>query len=134
MGSEDPYDSFYMGKAYRDGIEKKQVNFVGRRSLMRPAGRDPSRLNLVGLIPSDKKTLLPIGAQIAKMPPPALGEGHITSSVYRVALGYPVSLGMLAGGANRLGETVRAFHLGKPFSATVVDSRFFDATGTRLHG
>jgi len=116
------------------GIEKKQANFVGRRSLSRPASRDPSRLQLVGLIASDKKTLLPIGAQIAKRPPPAVGEGHITSSVRSVALGYPVSLAMLAGGATRLGETVRAFHLGKPYSATVVDSRFFDAAGTRLHG
>ena len=116
------------------GIEKKQANFVGRRSLMRPAGRDPNRLHLVGLIASDKKTLLPIGAQIAKRPPPADGEGHITSSVHSVALGYPVSLGMLAGGAGRLGETVRVFYLGRPYSATVVDSHFFDAAGTRLHG
>jgi sarcosine oxidase subunit alpha len=116
------------------GIEKKQANFVGRRSLMRPASRDPNRLHLVGLIASDKRTLLPTGAQIAKRPPPAAGEGHITSSVHSVALGYPVSLAMLEGGANRLGETVRAFHLGKPYSATVVDSRFFDAGGIRLNG
>lgn len=116
------------------GIEGKQANFVGRRSLLRPAAKDPRRLHLVGLIASDKKTLLPVGAQLARHPPPAAGEGHITSSVRSVALGFPVSLAMLAGGAARLGETVLAFHLGKPYSATVVDSHFFDAAGARLNG
>ena len=33
------------------GIERKAANFVGRRSLLRPAARDPHRLQLVGLVP-----------------------------------------------------------------------------------
>jgi sarcosine oxidase subunit alpha len=116
------------------GIAKKQANFVGRRSLLLCASRDPSRLQLVGLIAGDRSTLLPIGAQIAKGNPPVAGEGHITSSVYSDALGHPVSLCMLAGGAARMGETVRAFHLGKRYEATVVDSRFLDPAGARLNG
>jgi sarcosine oxidase subunit alpha len=116
------------------GITKKQANFVGRRSLLRPASRDPDRLQLAGLIASDRRTLLPIGAQIAKAPPPSVGEGYITSSVHSDALGYPVSLCMLAGGSRRLGETVRVFHLGKPYIATVVDRRFFDPAGSRSNG
>jgi sarcosine oxidase subunit alpha len=116
------------------GVAKKQANFVGRRSLLQPASRDPDRLQLVGLIAADKRTLLPIGAQIAKTSPPSAGEGYITSSVHSDALGYPVSLVMLARGTERLGETVRAFHLGKPFTATVVDRRFFDPAGSRLNG
>jgi sarcosine oxidase subunit alpha len=116
------------------GIAKKQANFVGRRSLLRPASRDPDRLQLAGLIASDRRTLLPIGAQIAKAPPPSVGEGYITSSVHSDALGYPVSLCMLAGGSRRLGETVRVFHLGKLYIATVVDRRFFDPAGSRLNG
>jgi sarcosine oxidase subunit alpha len=116
------------------GIAKKQANFVGRRSLLLRASRDPSRLQLVGLIARDRSTPLPIGAQIAKGNPPVAGEGHITSSVHSDALGHPVSLCMLAGGARRMGETVRAFHLGKPYEATVVDSRFLDPAGARLNG
>ena len=115
-------------------IAKKQANFVGRRSLLRPASRDPDRLQLVGLIASDRRTLLPIGAQIAKTPPPSIGEGYITSSVHSDALGHPVSLCMLAGGSARLGETVRVFDLGQSHSATVVDRRFFDPAGSRLNG
>ena len=37
-------------------------------------------------------------------------------------------------GTRRLGETVRVFHLGKLYAATVVDRRFFDPAGSRLNG
>ena len=57
------------------GLERKSAQFVGRRSLLRPAARDPQRLQLVGLVPADGRTLLPVGGQLANAPPPTLTRG-----------------------------------------------------------
>ena len=116
------------------GIERKAAAFVGRRSLSRPAGQDAARLQLVGLTAADGRTLLPVGGQIARKPPPTLTEGHVTSSYFSPALGFPVALAMLRGGAARLGEEVRVYHLGATHSARVVSTPFFDSKGERLHG
>ena len=115
------------------GLERKAANFVGRRSLLRPAARDPARLQLVGLAPFDGRTRLAVGAQIAPDPPPTLTQGHVTSSYWSPELNAPVALAMLARGAERLGERVRLHHLGTTIEATVVKTPFIDPTGARLH-
>jgi sarcosine oxidase subunit alpha len=58
----------------------------------------------------------------------------VTSSYFSPALGFPVALAMLRGGAARLGEEVRVYHLGATHSARVVSTPFFDSKGERLHG
>jgi sarcosine oxidase subunit alpha len=115
-------------------IERKAANFVGRRSLLRPAARDPGRFQLVALSPVDRRTLLPVGAQIAAAAPPTQTEGHVTSSYWSPELGAPVALGLLARGTQRLGEKIRVHHLGKVIDAEVVKAPFIDPTGERLHG
>ncbi len=116
------------------GIERKAANFVGRRSLLRPASRDRERLQLVALAPADGRTLLPVGAQIAAAPPPALTEGHVTSSYWSPSLHAPVALAMLARGRERLGERLRLHHLGSTIEAHVVKAPFVDPAGERLRG
>jgi sarcosine oxidase, subunit alpha len=115
-------------------IERKAANFVGRRSLLRPAARDPDRFQLVALSPVDGRTLLPVGAQIAASPPPTQTEGHVTSSYWSPELGAPVALAMLARGTQRLAEKVRVHHLGAIIDAEVVKAPFIDPSGHRLHG
>jgi sarcosine oxidase subunit alpha len=115
-------------------IERKQANFVGRRSLLRPAARDPARLQLVALSPADGRTRLPVGAQIASAPPPTLTEGHVTSSYQSPQLGAPVALGMLSRGFERVGERVTVHHLGTRIDAVVVKGPFVDPRGERLRG
>jgi sarcosine oxidase, subunit alpha len=115
-------------------IERKRANFVGRRSLLRPAARDPTRFQLVALRPFDGRTPLPVGGQIAPNPPPALTEGHVTSSCMSPELNAPVALAMLAGGFERLGERVKVHHLGTTIEAVVVKGPFVDPTGERLRG
>jgi sarcosine oxidase subunit alpha len=115
-------------------IERKAANFVGRRSLLRPAARDPGRFQLVALAPLDGRTRLPVGAQIASAAPPTRTEGHVTSSYQSPELGRPVALGMLARGTQRLGETVRIHHLGAVIDAEVVKAPFIDPKGERLLG
>src|SRR5947208_12092600 len=106
------------------GIERKAAPFVGRRSLLRPASPDPTRLQLVGLMPLDGRTPLPVGAQIAPEPPPALTEGHVTSSYLSPALGLPVALAMLNVGSQRTGAELRLHHLGTMIEARVVRLSF----------
>jgi sarcosine oxidase, subunit alpha len=115
-------------------MERKAANFVGRRSLLRPAARDPNRFQLVALAPLDGHTRLPVGAQIAAGTPPTLPEGHVTSSCWSPELGGPVALGMLARGTQRLGEKIRVHHLGSTIDAEVVKAPFIDPKGERLHG
>jgi sarcosine oxidase subunit alpha len=115
-------------------IDRKAANFVGRRSLLQPAARDPNRPQLVALAPVDGRTPLPVGAQLAAAAPPTLTEGHVTSSYRSPSLGAPVALGMLVRGARRLGDRVRVHHLGTTIEAVVVKAPFIDPSGERLHG
>ena len=116
------------------GIARKTANFVGRRSLLRAAAQDPNRMQLVGLLPRDRRTKLPVGAHVAASKPPATIEGFVTSSHFSPALGHPVALGMLARGHSRLGETVTVWHLGSPIEAEVARTPFVDPAGERVNG
>ncbi|MFM8768172.1 MAG: FAD-dependent oxidoreductase, partial [Rubrivivax sp.] len=117
------------------GIAKKAANFVGRRSLLRPAALDPNRMQLVGLVPVDRRTRLPVGAHAVAPPgPPGPIEGFVTSSHHSPNLGYPVALAMLQRGRSRLGERIPVHHLGTAIAAEVVATAFFDPQGERLHG
>jgi len=116
------------------GIAKKAANFVGRRSLLRPVATDADRMQLVGLVPQDRRTRLPVGAHITLGPPPSPIEGYVTSSAFSPVLGHPVALALLKRGGQRMGERVTAYHLGRPFAADVVKTPFFDVAGDRLNG
>jgi sarcosine oxidase, subunit alpha len=116
------------------GVQNKTANFIGRRSLSRPVSCDADRLQLVGLIPTDQRTRLPVGAHLARKPPPTRTEGHVTSSVMSPELGRPIALAMLVAGAARSGEHIGVHHLGTTIDAEVVPLPFVDPTGSRLHG
>jgi sarcosine oxidase subunit alpha len=116
------------------GIDRKAANFVGRRSLTRPAGRDPDRLQLVGLQPVDRRTRLPVGAHLSLRPPPTDAEGFVTSSCWSPALQQPIALGLVRRGTQRIGERLTAWHLGAAIEAEIVRTPFYDPAGERLHG
>jgi sarcosine oxidase subunit alpha len=116
------------------GIARKAANFVGRRSLLRPAAKDPDRMQLVGLLPRDRRTKLPVGAHVAASKPPAAIEGFVTSSCYSPVLGQPVALGMLQGGSARLGERITVWHMGCSIEAEVTKTPFYDPAGERVNG
>jgi sarcosine oxidase subunit alpha len=116
------------------GVAKKAANFVGRRSMTRPAGQDADRLQLVGLQPVDRRTRLPVGAHLSKVPPPTLAEGFVTSSCYSPTLQQPIALAMVRRGTQRMGERLTAWHLGASIEAEIVGTPFVDAAGERLHG
>jgi len=116
------------------GVAQKRADFVGRRSLLRPVAVDPQRQQLVGLVPLDRRSSIPVGAHIAEAAPPARSLGFVTSACHSVELGHPVALARLAAGRSRTGAQVRLFHMGNWIDAQVCALPFVDAAGARLRG
>lgn len=110
---------------------KKQSDFVGRRSTMRPDGLCEDRKQFVGLEAVDGSSL-PVGAHVTG----ATGgsEGWITSSVISPTLGRPVALALVANGRARIGETVALYDMGATSKARIVAPGAYDPKGERLNG
>jgi len=94
---------------------------------------------LVGLIPTDKTTQVPRGAQIVADPKAALpmaSEGEVTSRCTSSNLGHPIALGLVENGRGRHGETLFAHSplTNETVSVTLTDPIFIDPKGERLHG
>jgi sarcosine oxidase subunit alpha len=117
-------------------LRTKTIDFVGRRSLMRPDSRRPDRLELVGLAVEGPETL-PGGAHV--LGPGGRGErslGHVSSSAFSPTLGRGIALAMVEGGRARqvAGEVVAVYSRGRRFTARVVAPAFVDPAGERLRG
>jgi sarcosine oxidase subunit alpha len=101
-------------------VVSKTKDFVGRRSYSRVDAVRPDRKHLVGVLPVDRTTRLPEGAQLVAPGSPASAVdgpvpmlGHVTSSYHSEALGRPFGLALIKGG---LTGTARCC---SPRSATV---------------
>jgi sarcosine oxidase subunit alpha len=114
-------------------------DFIGKRSLARPALARADRRQLVGLIPRDRRTPIPRGSQLVvdpERPAPNPIVGHVTSTCYSPTLKHPIALALLARGRARYGETVFAM---SPLTNTVLQVEVaqhvaFDPKGERLRG
>ena len=118
-------------------IAKSKKDFVGKRSLDRPAMREQGRKQLVGLAPNDPKFVLDEGAQIVADPSqriPMKMLGHVTSSYWSDAAGRSIALALVSGGRQRKGQTLHVTTLQGFAPVTVVDPVFFDAGGKRVEG
>ncbi|MDE0036588.1 MAG: sarcosine oxidase subunit alpha family protein [Gammaproteobacteria bacterium] len=108
----------------------KPFGFLGDRSLDLADHVREDRPQLVGLASGDGKTVLPEGGQLVddpERPPPVPFAGHVTSSYYSARLSRPIALGMVKGGAKRMGETVYCpLADGRVLKASIVDSVFYD--------
>jgi sarcosine oxidase subunit alpha len=63
-------------------------------------------------------------------------EGYMTSVAYSPQLGHWIGLGLLKGGAKRVGDRVRAYDpvRGEEFELEVCAPGFIDPQGERLRG
>ena len=118
-------------------IGKKKRDFVGKRSLDRPAMRDAGRKQLVGLFTHDPNTVLEEGAQLCAaaathVPIPLIG--HVTSAYFSPSLGRSIALAMLAGGRARVGETIFVPMADGSIPVTVCGTVFIDPQGERVNG
>jgi sarcosine oxidase subunit alpha len=118
-------------------IGKTKPDFVGKRSLERPAIKAPGRKQLVGLLTVDPATVLEEGAQVVATPaqsPPMQLIGHVTSSYASAVLGRSIALAMVRGGRARIGQTLYVPMPGGDVAVQVTAPMFYDAEGARLHG
>ncbi|MBT3628819.1 MAG: sarcosine oxidase subunit alpha, partial [Rhodospirillaceae bacterium] len=107
--------------------------------LSRPDFLRDDRKQLVGLYTEDPLEVLPEGAQIvddpnAPIPMPMIG--HVTSCYDSAALGRPIALALIAGGRERIGETVTIplTLQGRVVKAEITSPVFYDPKGERLNG
>ncbi|CAG0964358.1 MAG: sarcosine oxidase subunit alpha [Rhizobiaceae bacterium] len=118
-------------------VGKKKTDFVGIRGLMRPDLVAKGRKQLVGLKTKDPKVVLEEGAQIVadpKQPVPMKMIGHVTSSYWSENCGRSIALALLAGGRDRIGETIYVPMPNGTIEAEVTGMVFFDEKGDRLNG
>ncbi|GGB88441.1 sarcosine oxidase subunit alpha [Novosphingobium endophyticum] len=118
-------------------IGKKKPDFVGKRSLSRPDIVAPGRKHLVGLLTEDPDVVLDEGAQIVADPSQAVPMtmlGHVTSSYWSASLGRSIAMALVAGGHERMGETLHIPMPGTTHRAVVTGTIFFDPEGSRLNG
>ena len=129
-GTVTPYDA---GLDWAVG--KKKPDFVGKRSLARPDMQLADRKHLVGLMTDDPMIVLEEGAQIVADPKQAVPMtmiGHVTSSYWSETLGRSIALALVAGGKQRLGETLYIPMPDQILTAKVSAMVFYDPEGARL--
>jgi len=117
-------------------IGKNKPDFVGKRSLERPAMISPERRQLVGLLTTDPQAVLEEGAQVmaqAGARAPARALGHVTSSYHSSVLGRSIAMGLVAGGRARIGETLYVSVPAGDIPVQVASPVFYDPEGRRLH-
>jgi sarcosine oxidase, subunit alpha len=116
-------------------VGKAKKDFVGKRSLARPAMARDDRKQLVGLLTVDPATVLEEGAQIVAdpaQPVPMTMIGHVTSSYPSATLGRSIALALVRGGRARIGTRLSVPMPGGAVEVEVVQPVFYDAKGERL--
>lgn len=117
-------------------LQKKMGDFVGRRSLSRPADQAPDRLQLVGLEALDRQQKMPVGGHVitTERPTPSnASEGYVTSSCLSPTLDKSVGLGLVKAGQSRFGEQIYIYDKGVVIAAKIVPAAHLDPKGERLN-
>jgi sarcosine oxidase subunit alpha len=116
-------------------IGKSKPDFVGKRSLQRPAMTAADRKQLVGLVTVDQ-VVLEEGAQVMyeRGKRPARPIGHVTSSYHSAVLGRSIALALVAGGRARMGATLYVPMPNGDVPVQVTSPVFYDSEGARLNG
>ncbi len=116
-------------------MEKKKVDFVGRRSALRPDGQRTDRRSLVGLEVADGNPApLVAGAHVlpADTVAPQPSQGWVTSSTWSPTLEASLALALVERGQDRMGEHVRIWDLGTWREARITSLCQLDPEGARL--
>jgi sarcosine oxidase subunit alpha len=130
VGADTDGDTSPLDVGWSGAISKKTEDFIGRRSLRRPAMQSAARLQLVGLLPTDPNLRIPVGTH-------AIGaagdiDGHVTSSCMSPHLKRWVALARVRSGSARLGQSVILDIDGGRHSALIGTTAFYDPKGERL--
>jgi sarcosine oxidase subunit alpha len=115
---------------------KKTTDYIGRRSLFRPANMAHGRKQFVGLEPIDPaQTIRPGGHLLigAGRQPPAETDGWVTSACYSPSLERHIALGVLRDGRQKSGEILTLCDEEQRFLVKVVSPVFYDPDNQRLN-
>jgi sarcosine oxidase subunit alpha len=119
-------------------VSKQKPDFIGKRGLARPDLVTGGRKQLVGLLTKDPSTVLEEGAQIVedpKQPIPMRMLGHVTSSYMSPTLGRSIAMALVAGGSQRIGQSLWVPMPGRNIEVEVAPSPvFYDPGNERLDG
>ena len=114
-------------------VARKQSDFVGKRSLFRPHDQKRGRRRLVGIVTSDPMETLNQGAHVIRTEGGyRRSEGFVTSTAISPTLGRRIALGMIENGAERLGEEIQLYDLGKLIPARIAATCAYDPDGARM--
>jgi len=120
-----------------DGMVSKKKDFIGKRSLSRTAFMEDGREKIVGLVPLDKKTMIPEGSHLvvdgnASLPNPKLG--HVSASCWSVEYNNPFSLAIIKDGKKKIGKKLYALSplKNKSIPVEIVSSHYVDPKGERV--
>jgi len=120
-----------------DSMLSKKKDFIGKRSLNRQAFTESQREKIVGVVPIDKKTMIPEGSHLvmdssAPLPNPKLG--HISASCWSVEYNNPFSLAILKDGKTKIGKKLYALSplKAKSIPVEIVSSHYVDPKGGRV--
>jgi sarcosine oxidase subunit alpha len=127
-GTTMPHDLGLVGP-----MQKRQNEYVGRRSLFTENAQRPDRAHFVGLT-VEGDTMLPVGAHgVETVNGRRRSIGFVTSSYDSPTLERPIALGLIERGIERKGEVIDILHLGRTFRAGITEPCAFDAEGARLN-
>ncbi len=117
-------------------VSKKKDDFIGKRAMERSYLNAPDRKQLVGLATLESKTVLPDGAHAVEGAKKVNGMenmiGHVTSTYYSPTLDRSIAMGLIKGGARRMGQILEfPVDKGVTIKARVVDPVFLDKEGAR---
>ena len=119
-------------------LRAKQVDFVGKRSLLMPDAVRADRRQFIGLLPDDPASVPPVGSHaVARAADGSLRSlGWVTSAFHSPAAGRSIALGMIERGRAlaAAGAEIELFHLGRVTRARACSPVFHDPAGERLHG
>jgi sarcosine oxidase subunit alpha len=119
-------------------VSKQKPDFIGKRGLARPDLVASGRKQLVGLLTKDPTVVLEEGAQLVldpNQPIPMRMLGHVTSSYMSPSLGRSIAMALVAGGSERIGQTLWAPMPEKSIEVEVAPSPvFYDPRNERLDG
>ena len=120
-------------------IVSKKKEFIGKRSFSRSDTAREGRHQLVGVLPTDKKSLLPEGSYLVASDSNQASSasnhlGHITSSYYSAALERTFALAMLENGTNRIGQKLRVPIAEQIIEVEITEPIFYDKENSRRDG
>lgn len=113
----------------------KPDDYIGRRSLFRPANQADGRKQLVGLLAIDPAQRIIAGGHLLLgkgRAAPALTDGWITSAAFSPTLGRHIALGVLRGGRALEGRRLTAVDGDQRYLLRVAALPFYDPANRRL--